>query len=171
MRIDQPVEVISGFQMMRRRAVKPRRRRWIVGPGMVRAGVIDDVIDEHLHAQPVSVGHQRLVFRHGSHVVVEGVEVDDVVAVVVGVGVLPDRSEPQRVHAEIVEISQMLANAAQIAAVIRHGIAAVIFRNLGTSATSEPAPFEPAGRLLLGRSLLGLSFEGSPSAKRSGMIR
>ena len=74
----------------------------------------------------MSVGDEGLIFLHGSHVVVEGVEIDDVIAVVVGVGVLPDRSEPQRGDAEIVEISEMLANSAQIAAVVRLGLTAVI---------------------------------------------
>jgi hypothetical protein len=71
---------------------------------MVRAGVIDNVIDQHLHAQPVRVGNQRLIFRHRAHVVVEGVEIDDMVAMIVGVGIFPDGSEPQSGDAEIVQI-------------------------------------------------------------------
>ena len=92
----------------------------------MRAGVIDDIVDQHFHAQPVSVGHQRLVFLHRSHVIVEGVEIDHVIAVVVGVGVLPDGSEPQRGDTEVVQIVEVLANAAQIAAVVRLGLTAVI---------------------------------------------
>jgi hypothetical protein len=74
----------------------------------------------------MSVRNQRLVFLQRPHAVVEGVEIDDVIAVVVGVGVLPHRSEPERGDAKVVQISEMLANPASIAAVIRHGLAAVI---------------------------------------------
>ena len=125
-RIDQPIECVGGLQMVLWRAVKPRRCRRIVGPGMMRAGVIDDVIDQHFHAKLMGVGDQRLVFLHRSHVVVERIEVDCVIAVVVGVSVLPDRSEPQRGYAEVVQIVQVLANAAQIAAVICVRLIAVV---------------------------------------------
>src|SRR5450631_4587467 len=92
----------------------------------MRAGVIGDVVDQYLHAKLVRMGNERLIFLHGSHVVVEGVKIDDVVAVIVGVGILPDWGKPQGSGAEVVQISEMLSNAAQIAAVIRLGLSAVV---------------------------------------------
>lgn len=66
--------------------------------------MVHDVVDQYLHAQAVSVGDQSLIFRQGTHVIVEGVEIDDVVAVIVGVSIFPDGSEPQSGDAEIVQI-------------------------------------------------------------------
>ena len=80
--------------MVSGRAVKPRGCRRVIDPGMIRARVIDHVVYEHLHSQAVSIGDQRLVFLHRSHVIVERVEIYDVVAVVVRISVLPDGSEP-----------------------------------------------------------------------------
>ena len=108
------------------RAMKPRRRRRVIRPGMMRASVIDHVIDEDLHPQPVGIRQQRLVFLHRAHVIIERVEVDHVVPVVVGVCILPHRCQPNSVHSKIAQIIQVLANTAQIAPVISHRIAAVI---------------------------------------------
>ena len=70
-------------------------------------------------------GYQRLIVGHGAHVIVESVEIDDVVAVVVGVGVPPYGSKPQGGDAQVVQISEMVLNAAEIASVIGHGVGAV----------------------------------------------
>ena len=112
--------------MVRRSSVQPGRSRRIIRPGMARAGVIDDVIDQHLHAEFVRVGDQGLIFLHGAHVVVERVKVDDVISVIVGVSILPYRSEPDGGDSEIVQISKMLANAAQVATVVSPRLSAVI---------------------------------------------
>ena len=105
--------------------MKPRRRRRIVRPRILRPGVIGYVVDQDFHASLVRVGNQRLILLHAAHVLVERVEVDDVIAVIVGIGVLPDWSEPKSVDAEIVQVGEMLVDAAQIAAVIDAGIAAI----------------------------------------------
>jgi len=94
---------------------------------MMRASVVRHKIDQHLHAEFVSVSNQILVVAHGSHVIVERVEVHHVIAVVIRIGVLPDRRQPQRSNAKIVQVSEMLANAAQVAAMIGHGITAIVF--------------------------------------------
>ena len=112
--------------MMGGRSVKPGRRRWIVGPRMPRAGVVGHVVDQHFHAELVRIGDQRLIFLHRSHALVERVEVDAMVAVIIGVGIFPDGREPESIDAEIVQIIEVLPNSAQIAPMIGMGIAAIV---------------------------------------------
>src|ERR1700691_2640993 len=113
--------------MMRRRAVKPSGCRRGRDPRMLRACVVHHVVDQHLHAEAVSVSNKCLIVLHGANMVVESVKVNDVVAVVIGISVLPDRSQPESGYTKVVQISEMVSNATQIAAMVRPGIASVIY--------------------------------------------
>ena len=114
--------------MLLRRTVQPCRRGWIVRPGIVRSGVIDHVVHQHLHSLPMGGGNELLQVFQRPEVIFHPVEVSDVVAVIIrGVAVvLPPRRQPQRGNSEIVEIVEVLGNALQVPTVIGMRILAVV---------------------------------------------
>ncbi len=87
--------------------------------------MVHDVVEQNLDAEFVCISDERLVFAHRSHVVIGRVEVDNVIAVIVRIRVLPYRGEPDRRDTEVVQVGQMLTDAAQIAAVIGHRLGAI----------------------------------------------
>ncbi len=101
----------------------------------------------------MSRGHQVLNVVHGAEVILDRILIDRAITVIVGGGVivLVERRQPERGHAEILQIRQVLLHSLEISAVI--GLRLLCDRR---------CPVRPAaaGRLT-----------GSPSAKRSGMIR
>ncbi len=64
--------------------------------------------------------NQRLIVRHGAEVIFDLVEVDSAVAVVVGsdVGLVVDRSEPERGYTKIFQVAKMIGNALEVATVV-----------------------------------------------------
>jgi hypothetical protein len=93
---------------------------------MPRAAVVRHLVLYHLHAKPVRRIHQFAEVLHGAEVRLHVVEIDRVIAVVwtrVGCRVAVHRGRPDARDAEVLQVRQPLADAAQVAAVVgEHGI-------------------------------------------------
>lgn len=94
---------------------------------MIWAGVICHKIDQDPHSKLVRVGDEVLILAHRAHVIVDRIEIHGVIAVIIRIGILPYRRQPDCRDAEVVQVLQVLPNAAQVTAVIRHGITSVVF--------------------------------------------
>ena len=71
-------------EMLRGRAVEPRRRRRVLHPRVIRAGVVRHHVEDDLDARAVRVVDELPERRDVAEVLVDGVEVDGAVAVIVG---------------------------------------------------------------------------------------
>jgi len=115
------------IEMFLRSAVKPVRQRRIFDPRMMRAHMIGNGVEENLDALLVGSGDEVLIIGERAEMRIHGVEVHGAITVIILRGaILNDRGEPEGGDAEILEIGQMLADAAEIAAVIGAGIRAVV---------------------------------------------
>src|ERR1700682_539167 len=68
------------------RAVEPRRRRWIVDPGMIRTSVVNDFVLNDLDARAMCGSYQFAQLRERAKVLLNTIEVLWVVAVKAGAG-------------------------------------------------------------------------------------
>ena len=138
-RIDQRPGAPGVRKVLRLGAVEPGRRRRILDPGVIRAGVVRHLVLNHLDAERVGAVHQLAEIVERSEVLLDGVEIDRAVAVVIGdrlvvvllalvqmVDVVVDRREPDGGHAEIFQIGEVLDDPAEIAAVIVAGLRAIV---------------------------------------------
>ena len=124
--------------MVGARAVEPVVERRVGGPRVLRPDVVGDLILYHLHAERVGLFDQLAQGRHVAEAVFDGVVIDGVVAVVVGVRaprvlaaveavpVVVPRRRPDGGDAEVFEVGQAVDDAAQVAAVPRARVAAVV---------------------------------------------
>ena len=77
--------------------MKPILERRIVYPGMFRAGVIGDGIEENFDVLLVSGGDQVAIVLHSCQMGIDGVEIDGSVAVIILCGaIFQYRREPER---------------------------------------------------------------------------
>ena len=94
--------------------MKPRRRGRFVRPGMIWAGVICHKIDQDPHSKLVRVGNEVLILAHRAHVIVDRIEIHRMITVIIRIGILPYRPQPDCRDAEVVQVLQVLPNAAQV---------------------------------------------------------
>ena len=81
--------------------------------------MVGDLILHHLQSQLMRLADEILQILHGSEARLDGVEVDrviTVIGVVIRKRVVIDRGHPDAGHAEILEVPEMVADAAEIAA-------------------------------------------------------
>src|SRR5579883_617274 len=117
----------EGIQMIRARTVEPIGERRMIHPRMQRSNMIRDGIEENLDVLLVSRSDEVLIVREGAEMGVHIIEIHGAVAVIIlGSAVLHDGREPERGYAEILEITEVFANAAEVAAVIRARLGTVI---------------------------------------------
>ena len=94
---------------------------------MIWPGVICHKIDQDLHPQLVRVGNEVLILAHRAHVIVDRIKIHRVIAVVIRVGILPNRRQPDCRDAEVVQVFQLLPNATQVTAVTGKSNAIIAF--------------------------------------------
>ena len=114
--------------VMRERAVKPVSERRIGDPGMSRANMIRHLVLNYLQTQRVSFLDQLTQRLHIAKAIFDRVIIDRVVAVIVSawtpgtiavvhaVPIVVPGIQPERSHAKVLEIAELIDNAAQIAA-------------------------------------------------------
>ncbi len=113
--------------MILRGAVEPIRHRRILYPGIERPDVIWDHVEKYFHVLLVSGVYELLIFVQRSEVRVDGVQIRGAIAVIIlRCAILDDGSEPQSCHAQILQVRKMVLDSAQIAAVIRAWLRAVV---------------------------------------------
>src|SRR5258706_5970941 len=87
-------------------------------PRVARANVIGDRVEENLHAPLMRSGYEILVVFESSQMWIDGIEIYRAVSVViVGGSVFHDRCQPKRRDTKILQIVQMVPDAAEIASV------------------------------------------------------
>src|SRR3954468_15402768 len=110
-------------------AMQPVRGGRSVHPGMRGPGVVGYIVEQHLDAKLVRGFHQRNVIRQSSQMFVSGVVIDRAVAVVILLAkiiIVDDGREPDGSYAQVLQVGKVVANALEIATVIRPRTAAVI---------------------------------------------
>src|SRR5882724_8903737 len=104
--------------MLLRCAMEPVRQRRSRNPRMARANVIGDRVEENLHVPLMRSGYEILVVIESSQMRIDGIKIHRAVSVViVGGSVFHDRCQPKRRDTKILQIVQMVADAAEIASV------------------------------------------------------
>lgn len=107
--------------------VEPVGRWRIFHPGIQRADMVGDHVEEDLHVLLVRGVDQLLVVRKGAEMRIDGVKIDGAVAVIArGRSIFDDGREPKRGDAEILQIREMRLDATQITAMIGTWIAAIV---------------------------------------------
>ena len=105
---------------MLQRAVKPIGQRRIRNPEMFRSDVIRHNVKKNLHPLLVRGCDEFHIILQRSQMCIDGIEVHGAVSVVVLCGsIFHDRCEPERGHAKILQIGQVILNPAEVAAVVR----------------------------------------------------
>src|SRR2546430_4439670 len=104
--------------MLLRCAMEPVGQRRSRNPRVTRANVIGDRVEKNLHAPFVRSGDEIFVVVESSQMWIDGIEIYRAVSVViVGGSVFHDRRQPERRDAKILQIVQMVPDAAEIASV------------------------------------------------------
>src|SRR5256885_15140269 len=104
--------------MLLRCAMEPVGQRRSRNPGMARANVIGDSVEENFHVPLMRSGYEIPVVVESSQMWIDGVKIYRAVSVViVGGSVFHDRCQPKCCDAKILQIVQMVADAAEIASV------------------------------------------------------
>src|SRR5258706_4068314 len=104
--------------MLLRCAMEPVRQRRSRNARMARANVIGDRVEENLHVPLMRSGYEILVVIESSQMRIDGIKIHRAVSVViVGGSVFHDRCQPKRRDTKILQIVQMVPDAAEIASV------------------------------------------------------
>src|SRR5882724_2762294 len=104
--------------MLLRCAMEPVGQGRSRNPGMARANVIRDRVEENLHVPLMRSGYEIFVVIESSQMRIDGIKIHRAVSVViVGGSVFHDRCQPKRRDAKILQIVQMVPDAAEIASV------------------------------------------------------
>ena len=97
--------------------ISPRRvpgQARVREPGMPVRGVVRDVVEDDLEPTPMGLVEERVEVGEGAEPRIDGAVVGDVVAEV-GHRRGIDRRDPERVHAEPLEVGEALRDAGQVA--------------------------------------------------------
>src|SRR6266850_7229262 len=98
--------------------MEPVGQRRSRNPRVARANVIGDRVEENLHAPLMRSGYEIFVVIKSSQMWIDGVKIYRAVSVViVGGSVFHDRCQPKCRDAKILQIVQMVPDAAEIASV------------------------------------------------------
>src|SRR5438552_18271154 len=104
--------------MLLRCAMEPVRQRRPRNPSVARANVIGDRVEQNLQVPLMCSGYEIFVVVESSQMWIDGIEIYRAVSVViVGGSVFHDRRQPERRDAKILQIVQMVPDAAEIASV------------------------------------------------------
>jgi hypothetical protein len=127
MRVGDWSEFALGFIVLRERAVEPGGVGAVVDPRVRGADVIGHAIEDELHVARVQSGCEGLEVVEVAEVLVNAIEVGSAVAVIaLRLVILFDGGDPDGGDAELLEVVEMLRDAAQVSAMPAAGFCELV---------------------------------------------